>query len=102
MRNPVPSLMDSFVDADIKPSFAPDGTLRAVSGRPSIPSPHERIAFTDPVQADIDFFSGREKRRSQVRQSAIDGSYSMSTQSAATFVDRRDARTSFEAFAGYR
>jgi hypothetical protein len=49
----------SLVNADLDVKFDEDGRLRSVSGSAQIPSPHERISFEDPVQADVGFFSGR-------------------------------------------
>ncbi|MGK7311859.1 MAG: hypothetical protein ACN0LA_06420 [Candidatus Longimicrobiales bacterium M2_2A_002] len=48
----------SFRDANLDVRFDEDGRLTSVSGRAQIPSPHERIEFADPVQADVGFFSG--------------------------------------------
>lgn len=48
----------SFVDADLDVEFDEEGRLRNVTGTCTVPSPHERIEFADPVQADVGFFSG--------------------------------------------
>ena len=53
----------SFLGADMNMTFDASGRLRSVSGRARIPSPHERIEFADPIEADIGFFSGRELNR---------------------------------------
>lgn len=50
----------SLLDADLDVSFDANGNVSNVSGRARIASPHERIEFADPVQADVGFFSGRE------------------------------------------
>jgi len=49
----------SLMNADLDVKFDEEGRLRSVSGSAQIPSPHKRIAFEDPVQADVGFFSGR-------------------------------------------
>jgi hypothetical protein len=53
----------SFLGADMSMTFDDTGRLRSVSGRARIPSPHDRIEFADPVEADIGFFSGRDLNR---------------------------------------
>ncbi|HXV14731.1 MAG TPA: hypothetical protein VEC56_11055 [Candidatus Krumholzibacteria bacterium] len=49
----------SFVNADLDVSFDENGRVRNITGTTEIPSPHERIEFANPVQADIGFFSGK-------------------------------------------
>jgi hypothetical protein len=49
----------SFVDADLNVEFDEEGRLRNLTGTCTVPSPHERIEFADPVQADVGFFSGK-------------------------------------------
>jgi len=49
----------SFRNANLDVRFDESGRLLSVSGRAQIPSPHERIEFADPVQADVGFFSGK-------------------------------------------
>ena len=49
----------TFLGADVDVRFDPSGRLRSISGKVEIPSPHERIAFADPVRADVGLFTGR-------------------------------------------
>jgi hypothetical protein len=49
----------SFVNADLDVSFDENGRVRNITGTTEIPSPHERIEFANPVQADVGFFSGK-------------------------------------------
>ncbi|MDH4037719.1 MAG: hypothetical protein OEX18_08775 [Candidatus Krumholzibacteria bacterium] len=49
----------SFVNADLDVSFDEKGRVRNITGTTEIPSPHERIEFANPVQADVGFFSGK-------------------------------------------
>jgi hypothetical protein len=56
----------TFAQADLDVRFDANGNLRSMSGRAQIPSPHPRIQFADPVQADIGFFTGSELNRSGI------------------------------------
>jgi hypothetical protein len=49
----------SFLNADLDVEFDEKGRVRNITGTTEIPSPHERIEFANPVQADIGFFSGK-------------------------------------------
>jgi len=49
----------TFVGADVDVRFDENGKLRSISGKVQIPSPHSRIAFADPVRADVGLFTGR-------------------------------------------
>jgi len=55
----------TFPGAVLDVRFDENGRLRSISGQVEIPSPHERIAFADPIRADVGVFTGRflnEKR----------------------------------------
>jgi hypothetical protein len=49
----------SFVNANLDVQFDDEGRVRNITGTTEIPSPHERIEFANPVQADVGFFSGK-------------------------------------------
>lgn len=48
-----------FKNADVDLQFNADGTLNGVSGTVEVPSPSNYFEFTDPIQADIGFFTGK-------------------------------------------
>lgn len=48
-----------FKNADVDVQFNADGTLNGVSGTVEVPSPSNYFEFTDPIQADIGFFTGK-------------------------------------------
>jgi len=48
-----------FKNADVDLEFNSDGTLNGVSGTVEVPSPSNYFEFTDPIQADIGFFTGK-------------------------------------------
>jgi hypothetical protein len=49
----------TFLGADAAVQFDESGRLRSISGTVEVPSPHERIAFGEPLRAEVGFFSGR-------------------------------------------
>ncbi len=49
----------TFVNANLRVQKDASGRVTNVSGRAQIPSPHERISFTDPVDADVGLFNGK-------------------------------------------
>jgi hypothetical protein len=48
----------TFFDANVRVRFDENDRVTSISGRVRIPSPHPRIRFHDPVQADVGFFRG--------------------------------------------
>ena len=48
-----------FDNADLDVSFNDDGSLAGMSGTVEVPSPSNYFEFTDPIQADIGFFTGK-------------------------------------------
>jgi len=48
----------SFLEANLNVEFDDDGRVMNVTGSAQVPSPHERVEFADPVQADVGFFRG--------------------------------------------
>lgn len=49
----------TFRGANVDVRFDANGRLRSISGKVQIPSPHARIAFADPIRADVGVFTGR-------------------------------------------
>lgn len=49
----------TFEEADVDVRFDENGRLRSISGEVQIPTPHSRIAFAEPVRADVGVFTGR-------------------------------------------
>jgi len=49
----------TFEEADVDVRFDENGRLRSISGEVEIPIPHSRIAFAEPVRADVGVFTGR-------------------------------------------
>lgn len=48
-----------FVDADLTVRYDDAGRVRSITGQARIPSPHERVEFEDPVQANVGFYPGK-------------------------------------------
>ena len=48
----------TFAQANLRVEYDANGRIRNVSGSATVPSPHERVAFANPVQADVGLFSG--------------------------------------------
>jgi hypothetical protein len=48
----------TFLNADLRVRFDDQDRVTSISGTTEIPSPHPRIRFHDPVQAEVGFFTG--------------------------------------------
>jgi len=48
-----------FTGANLRVQYGATGAVTGMSGTAVIPSPHERVEFANPVEADIGIFSGR-------------------------------------------
>ena len=46
-------------NAEITVKYNEDGTVKSMEGTASVPSPTDYMEFTDPVQADLGYFSGK-------------------------------------------
>ena len=46
-------------DADITVEYNEDGTVKKMEGRSNVPSPTDYMEFTDPIQADLGYYTGK-------------------------------------------